>query len=70
MRYIGDGSWGVSEEICSADRVSPKINLLKDFSNSKPNHVWLVTLKKTNVQDKPYSINYTSIGLDGKSQIT
>ena len=61
-RYVGDGSWGVVEGSCPNNKISPKEKF--DFMDSiDPNHIWLVTLKKTNTSN--YSINYTAIDING-----
>lgn len=32
-RYIGDGSWGVSEDVCPVEKYTPRPQLIEAFAN-------------------------------------
>ncbi len=64
-RYVGDGSWGVTEGACGPHRINtPQKDLFELMDTQEPNHIWLVTIKNNNKTN--YTINYTVIDIDGK----
>lgn len=67
MRFVGDGSWGVKQEVCPDSKALLHPELFLDYANDKPNHVWLVTLTRTPVG---HTINYTSVDLEGIARTT
>jgi hypothetical protein len=65
-RYVGDGSWGVIEGSCPAEKVSRTQDTFEFFDKEDPNHIWLVTYSKTNQANQTvYSLNYTAIDING-----
>jgi hypothetical protein len=65
-RYIGDGSWGVTEIYCSESRLTPRPEIMQDFARENPNHMWQITLTRANTANKKYSIVYKAINLQEK----
>jgi hypothetical protein len=64
-RYLGDGSWGVTEFTCDSSRVTPKPEIMENFVKEKPNHMWQMTLRKLQ-ENTQYSIEYKAVGLKGE----
>mgnify|MGYP000913918403 FL=1 len=63
-RYIGDGSWGVTNMTCNPQQIPAFIGLIEDFDkNDAPNHFWQIVLTPTQDPIKPYSISYTAIDM-------
>lgn len=64
-RYIGDGSWGVTEDPCPSDRHTPHPDFMEKIAYESANHMWQITLKLTDPVKRTHSINYTAVGLSG-----
>ena len=64
-RYLGDGSWGVTEITCDSSRVTPRPEIMENFVKSKPNHMWQMTLTKLQGSTQ-YSIEYKAVGIKGE----
>lgn len=65
-RYVGDGSWGVVEGSCPAEKVTKNKDNFDFFDQHDPNHIWLVTYSKTNQANQTVvSLNYTAIDING-----
>lgn len=69
-RYIGDGSWGVTDFECPFQMSSERKRLMEHYSNFNATHLWLLTLKKDVNSSHSYSLNYTSINEDGKAVVS
>lgn len=65
-RYIGDGSWGVTEIFCEENRLPPRPEFMQNYTRESPNHMWQITLTKTNNASSKYSINYKAVNLQEK----
>jgi hypothetical protein len=65
-RYIGDGSWGVTEFFCPDSRLTPRLEVMQDYVRSSPNHMWQITLTRADTAAKKYSIHYKAIDLEEK----
>jgi hypothetical protein len=65
-RYVGDGSWGVVEGSCPAEKVSRSTDKFEFYDDKDPNHIWLVTyMKSTQANQTVFSLNYTAIDING-----
>lgn len=64
-RYIGDGSWGVTEDICPIEKHTPHPEMMEKVAYEEANHLWQITLQLTDAAKKTYSINYTALDLNG-----
>lgn len=64
-RYIGDGSWGVAQDVCPDEKHTPHPELMEKVAFEEANHMWQITLKLNDAQRRSYSINYTAVDLWG-----
>jgi hypothetical protein len=66
-RYIGDGSWGVTEITCPEAKWTPRPELMQDWVKSNPNHMWQITMKRKDTTNRQYSINYRAVNLQNQT---
>lgn len=62
-RYLGDGSWGVTEIFCTDSRLTPRPELMQNYARANPNHMWQIKMTRKDNPKKQYTINYKAVNL-------
>lgn len=60
VRYVGDGSWGVTDESCPTKWMTPHVNIFENMVHRNPNHMWQLTLTRGNAN---HTISYRAIDM-------